>query len=267
MIDGTPSGIFSNTTGVVAGAGAGGNIALRGDQVSLSNRATITANSTGPGNAGNILTQASDSFISRNSTVTTSTMQSDGGNITIIAGNLVQLDHSEITTSVQGGAGTGGNITIDPPVVLLNSSKIVASAVGGSGGNINIVASFFLMSPDSVIDASSTFGVSGTISIESPLSNLSESLAPLPQNFLQAGALLASRCAARVAGNTSSFVVAGRDGLPMEPGAMLPSPLLSANASSSSGIGLALDLPTLVTSRLTSNLSYDFVTPDRGCSS
>ena len=36
----------------------------------------------------------------------TATAHSDGGNIAIKAGNLVQLRNSEITTNVQGGAGS-----------------------------------------------------------------------------------------------------------------------------------------------------------------
>ena len=94
-----------------------------------------------------------------------------------------------------------------------------------NGGNINIVAGIFLVDPSSVIDASSAKGVSGTITIQSPLSNLSESLAPLPQAFLRTGVLLSSRCVARLGGPASSFVVAGRDAIPMEPGGLLPSPL------------------------------------------
>ena len=229
LSEGTPSGIFSRT--VDAATGAGGNISLQANQVSLSNGAAISAQSTSIGEAGNISIQAADSFISRNSTVNTSTAQSDGGNITITAGNMLQLDRSEITTNVQGGAGNGGNISIDPPTVLIDHSKIIASAIGGNGGNINIVAGVFLVSPDSIIDASSTFGLSGTINIESPIQNLSGTLAPLPQGFLQVAGLLQARCAARFqSGLSSSLVVAGRDAVPLEPGDVLPGPIFSRAA-------------------------------------
>jgi filamentous hemagglutinin family protein len=265
LISGAGSGITSESSQFAQGGG--GNIQVNGRDIDLGQGASISARSFGSGFAGNIDVTAAESFTLRDSSITTSTQQSDGGNIRIKAGNFIHLVNSEITTSVGSGAGTGGNIDLDPPIVILDSSKIIASAVGGNGGDINIVASFFLRSPDTVIDASSDFGVSGNVSIQTPLSNLSGSLAPLPQNFLQAGALLASRCAARVAGgSTSSFVVAGRDSVPLEPGAMLPSTLLSATASSLSGIALAVELPTLVASRLSDQISYDFVTPDRGCS-
>ena len=62
----------------------------------------------------------------------------------------------------------------------------------------------------------------------SPVQNLGEQLTPLPQQFSSAAALLAQRCAARAAdGKFSSFVVAGREGLPVEPGGFLASPTLT----------------------------------------
>jgi len=298
VIDGMDSGLFTNTQGTGAGgninlaarsltvqnggtisastsgtepSATGGSIAIAtGQSVTLNRGASITASSTGPGDAGNISITAAGQLVMTDSKVTTEATQADGGNITLKAGKLIHLTNSEVISSVGNTEITttqGGNITIDPDLVVLRNSRLLANAFAGTGGNIKIVAGLLLVDPSSVIDASSTKGVSGTVTIESAISDLSGSLVPLPQNFLSAGALLASRCAARVAGgSTSSFVVAGRDGLPLEPGGTLPSPLLSATASSSSGIGLSLDLPTLVTSRLTGNLSYDFVTPDKGCS-
>jgi large exoprotein involved in heme utilization and adhesion len=181
----------------------------------------------------------------RDSTVTTQATLADGGNITIRAGEVVQLINSDITTSVGQGLGNGGNITIDPQFVILQSgSQILANAFGGNGGNIDITAGLLLVSPDSVINASSALGVSGTITINSAISDLSGSLTPLPQGFLRKGTLLSSRCAARVGGSNSSFVVAGREAIPMEPGGLLPSPLpeFSGLAIAESGSGLLTEI-------------------------
>jgi filamentous hemagglutinin family protein len=234
LSDGTPSGIFSRTIGSASGSGRGGEISLHAAQFQLSSGASMSSGSTGIGDAGNIAINAADSFVIRNSAINTSTTQSDGGNITIEAGNLVHLGDSQIATNVQGGAGNGGNITIDPPTVILEHSNIIASAIGGNGGNINIVAGVFLVSPDSIIDASSTFGLSGTINIESPITNLSGTLAPLPQGFLQAAAF-PSKCAARIQGGQSSSLVvrSSRDRIPPEPGDLLLSPLFASSQSAS----------------------------------
>src|SRR5205823_602632 len=212
--------------GVGDSKGKGGDITLNVRSLSLQNGALISTNSTGTGNAGNISITAGDRFVMRDSTVTTQATLADGGNITIRAGEVVQLINSDITTSVGQGLGNGGNITIDPQFVILqNGSQILANAFGGNGGNINITAGLLLISPDSDINASSALGVSGTITINSAISDLSGSLTPLPQGFLGKGVLLSSRCAARVGGSNSSFVVAGREAIPMEPGGLLPSPL------------------------------------------
>jgi len=245
LSDGTPSGIFSRTIGTTPGSGTGGTIELQAPQIGLSNGAAISAQSTGTGPAGNILVKASDSLVMQSGSITTESAQSGGGSIEVQAGRLVQLTGSSITTSVHGGAGDAGNITIDPQFVILQNSQILAQAFGGNGGNISIVAGVFFADPTSTISASSTLGVSGTVDIQAPVTSLSGTLAPLPAEIVQAAGLLQARCAARLAGGTSgSFVVAGREGLPLEPGGFLPSPLYAE----SSGIGRmvgSLDVPGL----------------------
>jgi filamentous hemagglutinin family protein len=227
------SGVNTTVSSSSAGPGNGGDITMDAGRVDLTNGAVVSASSTGLGKAGAISITATDQFQMNNGTVTTATAHSDGGNIAIKAGNLVQLRNSEITTNVQGGAGSGGNITIDPQFVILDHSKIIASAIGGNGGNINIVAGVFLISPDSIIDASSTFGISGTITIESPITNLSGTLAPLSGSFLRVAGLVRG-CAARMqAGQSSSFVVqSSRDRVPAEPGELSLGPLFARSEAS-----------------------------------
>ena len=217
--------ITSNTSA----SGPGGNISLAARQsVSLSNGATISAGSTGPGNAGNITINAGAQFLSQNASVNTEANQASGGNIFIQATDSIRLVNSQLSTSVQGGPNTsGGNITLDPAVVTLQNSQVLAQAVQGAGGNINIIAGTFLADPTSVVSASSQFGLSGSVNIQSPVSSLSNSLTTLPQRPLQAQPLLTQRCAAQANGHMSSLVVAGRDALPVEPGGWLMSPLAS----------------------------------------
>ncbi|HRC45090.1 MAG TPA: hypothetical protein PLT27_13640, partial [Nitrospira sp.] len=113
---------------------------------------------------------------------------------------------------------------IDPEVVSLQNSQILAQAVQGQGGNISIVAGTFLADQSSVVSASSQFGLSGAVNIQSPLSSLSGTLATLPQQPLHVQNLMRQRCAAQAQGRLSSLVIAGRDTLPIEPGGWLLSP-------------------------------------------
>jgi hypothetical protein len=81
-----------------------------------------------------------------------------------------------------------------------------------------------------IVDASSALSTSGTVNIEATFTNVTGSVTLLPQTPLQATELLRASCAARFAGGkTSSLVLAGRDGLPLQPGGLLPSPLYVAS--------------------------------------
>jgi large exoprotein involved in heme utilization and adhesion len=212
---------------LTTGPGQGGDIDVQAEHIELNNNeAALTASSFGSGNAGNITIHADDTFRSRNSAVSTSSLLSGGGKIALSADQIVELVDSQVTTSVQGGTGNAGNITLGPRYVILNDSQVIARAVEGNGGNINIGAEVFIASPASVVDASSQTGISGTVDIRGLVNDLSGSLYPLPQEYLSEAALIEDRCAGRLReGQVSSFVVAGREGLPLQPGGLLPSPL------------------------------------------
>jgi len=266
-LSGIGTGLFSETQG----AGTGGAIAVHGNQVQLNNEATISAKSSGTGPAGNISIGKDapvDALVmQQSSSITTESAESGGGGIEIQARRLVQLTGSSITTSVHGGGGDAGNITIDPQAVIVEGSQILAQAFGGNGGNISIAAGVFFADPTSTISASSTLGVSGTVDIQAPVTNLSGTLAPLPAEIVQAAGLLQARCAARLAGGTSgSFVVAGRDGLPLEPGGMLPSPLYAESPGSGRLAG-SLDIPGLRVGRTFVESNVTLAPLASGCSS
>jgi filamentous hemagglutinin family protein len=268
LIDGTRSGIFADTEGTGAGGtidlsartvtiqnggtisaetsgkdsrATGGSIIVNAtDQVTLTNGASITASSivdpktpnSGIANAGNIKINAGQQLeLSDLSSIKTSTesAKANGGSIDIRAIDRVRLVNSTISTSVKGDEGSGGNIFIDPNVVVLQNSQIIAQAVQGAGGNITLTTPLFLADSSSLVSASSQFGLNGTVTIQSPTSNLSESLGTLPSNPSQAQALLTQRCASLINnGQTSSFVVAGHEQLPSDPGGWLTSSLAFA---------------------------------------
>jgi large exoprotein involved in heme utilization and adhesion len=214
------------------GEGDGGNVVLNaGNRVSIIDGGAVRADSggilnggvvSGTGLGGSITITAGTEIVLNNGQITTETLTADGGNITLLAQNLVQLQDSIISTSVQGGEGTGGNILIDPQFVLVNNSSIIANAFGGPGGNITIIANNFLASATSIIEASSALSTPGVIEIRSPENNVENSISQLPAAFIDASALLRGLCTARRTGAASSFVVAGRGGVPVEADGYLP---------------------------------------------
>ncbi len=227
LSNGSPVGVFSRSLGTEPGSGAGGNITLTaGQSVTISNGASVSASSTGTGIAGDITINAGQNLELRDSSIKTEAEQARGGNIDIQAIDRVRLVNSTISTSVLDSNGNSGNISIDPNVVVLqNNSKVIAQAVRGAGGNIVITTPLFLADSSSVVNASSQFGLNGTVTARS---NLSGSLGTLPSEPNQAHSLLTQRCAALAIGQTSSFVVAGREQLPADPGGWLTSPLAFA---------------------------------------
>jgi hypothetical protein len=105
-----------------------------------------------------------------------------------------------------------------------DSSQIIANAFEGQGGNIRLNAEVFLADPASVVRASSEQGIQGTVEIRAPVTQFSEALAPLPQVFVNIAALLPARCATRAQGGRySTLFLGGREGLPLDPGDLLPS--------------------------------------------
>lgn len=216
--------IFTDTSG----NGTGGNIDIVATQsVTLGNKANVSANSTGTGNAGNVHINAGQSFLASNSSVTTQARDSSGGTIKVetTPNGTVHLTNSIISASVSDGPGGGGNVSIDPQIVILQNSKILAKADDGRGGRISIVAGLFLPDANSTINADSGSGVNGTVTIQSPTSNLSSTVGQLVSKTSPSQVLLHSRCAALADGEHSTFILAGRKTLPSEPGGWLLSPI------------------------------------------
>ena len=208
---------------LTAGAGRGGNVSLFADSLRFSGLASMDATSTGSGRAGDLTFHVGKMDL-ENMAVLTRSNQTDGGNITIHAAERVSLYRSELSTSAKGD---GGNITIDPLAVAINHSAILANATNGNGGNITITSDAFLSSPDSVVNASSKFGLSGNVSISSPEADVVQGVAQLGGTLAQQIGLQET-CAQRFSASTfSSFVVEGSGGLSIEPGTAMPSFSLS----------------------------------------
>jgi filamentous hemagglutinin family protein len=266
LIDGPGSGIFTDTQGT----GAGGNIFVNANSVTLQNggtlsaatsgitlsatggtitvdapntvtmnSASITASSTGVADAGSINITSPNGFTMQNSTITTQAGQGAGGGnikVTTSPAATVWLQNSTISASVADGPGGGGNISIDPQFVILQNSQILAQAAQGQGGAITITASLFLPDATSIVNADSGSGVNGTVTIQSPNAPGAGEIQPLGKTPLIATSLLNQRCASLAGGEFSSFTVAGRDSLPTEPGSWLASPLYAAGTGTGEGL-------------------------------
>jgi hypothetical protein len=145
-------------------------------------------------------------------TIDTAAQEGAGGNIDLRVSGPAAMVASAITASV--GSGSGGNVTVEAPLLVLDGSRIVAQADDGAGGNIVVRTDLLLASPDSEISASARLGVDGTVAIEAPDVDLAGTLVALPETPLAAADLLRERCASVRSDEVGSFVVRGRAGAP-----------------------------------------------------
>jgi hypothetical protein len=187
----------------------------------LRDRGVVTTQSDGTGPGGPLSITAADTLRLDNAAIQTRTASARGGDVTVAVGRLFDLHNSTVTTSVAGGTGSGGNIFINPRLMVLDDSRIQANAQRGAGGNITIQAGQLIRSLDSVIQASSELGLSGTISIAAPDTDVAGSLIVLPGTLFNVSSELREACAARGGRPASSFAAGGRGGLPPDPGTPL----------------------------------------------
>jgi len=217
---GSESGIFANTE---AGAsGTGGSIRLNTESLQLDNRARISAQSRGTGDAGNIVLIIGDTFTSNNADVVTSAVNASGGNIEITAGDIRSFADSDIRTN---SAENGGNIDLmAASIILFDDSDIFASAAQGEGGNITLESAAFFGNADSSevsvsretndnIDNASTIdqtldnngraelnatGATRSGTVSTPDTRfIQNSLSELSEDLVDADTIVASSCVAR----------------------------------------------------------------------
>ena len=215
------------------GAGMGGILTINVDDLLLNGSALASAssfvdfdsdNEPNTARSGDLFITSNGSIrLENNSSITTFTDKANAGKVEIIGKGRLQLhDGSKILTNVADGKGIGGDVFINTSIVALDDESFInARAVEGFGGNITI-SGFLFQSPNSVITASSELSKDGELNLK-PDTNISGSIAELPDIYMNAANQLSERCADRSGTNLSSFVVKGRNGVPVAPGDLTPS--------------------------------------------
>ncbi|MBW4552596.1 MAG: filamentous hemagglutinin N-terminal domain-containing protein [Aphanocapsa sp. GSE-SYN-MK-11-07L] len=227
---GAASGLFANTA--PGSSGAGGSIVIDPDQMILRDGATITVDSRGTGNAGNLSIQAGNLLLDNGASLSAATASGEGGNIWLNVANLLQMRQNSLISAEAQGTGNGGNIDLNTRfLVAIGNSDIVANAFEGRGGSIQITAQGIFgiqardfLTPLSDINASSQFGIDGVVQVNTTV-DPSSGLTVLPSQVIDASSLIAQGCRA-VGSVTSKLVVSGRDGLPTNPGDLLSTELV-----------------------------------------
>lgn len=212
--------------------GPGGTIQLATLQLSILDQAEVSVSSEGTGRAGSLEVQANIIQLDNQGKIIATSASGNGGNIELNVRDLLLLRRGSSISTTAGTAravGDGGNITIDVPGrfiigVTSENSDISANAFTGSGGRVDITAQGIYglqfrprSTPFSDITASSEFGVSGVVTLNTPDVDPSRGLVALPGNLVDPSNQIDQSCAPGGGAQQSSFTVTGRGGLPENP--------------------------------------------------
>jgi filamentous hemagglutinin family protein len=210
------------------GSGEAGLVEIETGQLSVSDGAAIAVSSLGTGSAGNLLLKANTaSLVGGTLTAETEVSRATGSaNISLQLSERLTLARDSLISATANRDANGGNINIDTPLLTVfpptgsDGSDIIANAERGNGGNITINAQgiFGIAERQAIpgnqtndIDASSQFGASGQVEINSTI-DPNRGAVQLPETVVDPNALVAQNPCKR--GSQSQFTRTGRGGLP-----------------------------------------------------
>jgi filamentous hemagglutinin family protein len=202
--------------------GDAGSLRINTPSLRITDGAYVTVKNDGPGSAGDLEINGRSIFLNNQGAITASTASGNGGDIRLnVQDSLLIRDGSNISATA-AGRGTGGNLSINAPIVLgLENSDITASAFQGQGGKITLTTQGIFglkfrdrLTPDNDITASSEFGVSGTVQVNTIGVNPSVGLVALPVDPVDPSQKIATGCGST---QNSSFIATGRGGTANNP--------------------------------------------------
>ncbi len=215
---GSRSGVMSESSSIRF-HGKGGDINIYGNRLDVISNGLISVASMNRGNAGKISIAMQASLTLNQGAIASSALDGNGGDITINAVQQLMIVNSKVSSAAGGNGGVislqsgdifsvvnsnviayaindGGNIHIDSFDVILDRSLLNASAINGAGGNITITSHYFWPTPDSIIDASSQFGLAGEIDVFTAEIDFGSIFVDLPTDY-ETDPGMQERCAVR----------------------------------------------------------------------
>jgi large exoprotein involved in heme utilization and adhesion len=223
-----------NISGILVSAESGatndaGSLEIITQLLEITDGARISADNFGSGDNGGNINLNVEQIELNHGEIKATTQSGTGGIIAIHNLEQMTLTNDSTLTAQAFNNARGGNIYINAPTGAIiaavdTNSDIIASAEQGEGGDIVINAQTLLglaerraipSNETNDIDASSEFGTSGTITINSPDTDLraaSPEFSTAPPNTE-----LAQGCQLQGSRVISEFFNTGRGGLPLNP--------------------------------------------------
>lgn len=231
-LNGGKSGLFASSTG----RGSAGNLTIETNNLFVEDAGEAAVNSKS-GQAGNLTATANRIYLNRGNLTAITGQGSNGGNINLNGLELLFMQNNSLISAEALDNANGGNVFINSPdgfiiAIPKENNDIIAVANRGNGGNIDITTSAIyglqerrgVLDPKiSEINASSQFGLDGTILINTPDTEPKSDLVNLPS--VPVDTRISQGC---YGANQSEnrFVNTGRSGLPPNPKDVLTSDTL-----------------------------------------
>ncbi|MEI2581675.1 two-partner secretion domain-containing protein [Scytonema sp. PRP1] len=221
--------VVSTLSAASTASGPAGNLTVTTRNLNVKNGGEVSVSGTGEGRAGNLTITANDLRLDGGKITATTNAGEEAANITLRNLNLLLMQNGSQISAQAFNNANGGNINIDArngSVVAVpgQNNDIIASAVRGRGGEINITASGIFGIEErnerpitNDIDASSQFGLAGSVNINRPDVEPNLNLPELPTVPVDPSQLVGTGCAAFANSEGSSFTITGRGGLPPSP--------------------------------------------------
>jgi large exoprotein involved in heme utilization and adhesion len=209
-----PSSISASSENTEIGPASGnaGSLELTVGDLIVRNGGQISVSSDNQGSTGDLQIQADTIVVTDGGRITAESVIGDRGNIRIRSDALQLRRNGRIDANATREA-TGGNVFgVSETIAVIAASQISANAIAGRGGQIHLQTSGLFLAPDSMIEASSQFGLNGTVAIETPDLQTAAGLIELNANPFDADQLIAEACTATLQGGR--FTNIGRDGFP-----------------------------------------------------
>ena len=202
-------------------AASAGRLSLTANQLVVRDRGVVSVGNTGSGNSGNLVVNANVVRLEDQGSLKAEVKAGSQGNIAVNANALIMRRDARITTNA-GTNATGGQITLNAKTITqLENSDITANAVKGKGGTISISTQALFggtfrsqLTPESDITANSEFGVNGTVQVNGIGLDPSSGLGALPTDIVDPSKQISAGCDGK---QGSRFVATGRGGMPKNP--------------------------------------------------
>lgn len=220
--------VVSTLSAAAQASGKAGDLNITTPSLNVQNGGQVSVSGRGSSPAGNLTVTANDLRLNQGR-LTATTNAGVGANITLRNLNLLLLQNQSLISAQAFNNANGGNINIVAPngsVVAVpgQNNDIIASAERGRGGEINITSSgiFGIEEREQTpitndIDASSQFGLAGSVNINRPDVEPNLTLPELPTALVDTSGLVDTSCAALADSEGNSFTITGRGGLPPNP--------------------------------------------------